>query len=600
LHAGGTAATAVNRLRANALAYLLDASPKRLEEYQARVKDAKEALDAASTTITAGTLHDNVEGLIADTEAYKAGFEKVIAQRTEIDQLYVGTMDPAGLKAADCFYKAAKDAEKAGDIAAAAACYESVLEMNRTRVRVQRYMISKKAEDFENAVKAGDKCTELLAATAAAARPDSADQLKEGVAEFGRFYAAAKKLYTLSAAIEEARHTSLDPLASKMSDAGGKISSELRDAAEQVTSQADAALAASRNQTAALTAFAVAVGALAAFLIARSIGRPLRTITDRLRDIAEGEGDLTRRLAQDRRDEFGELATWFNQFVGLIHGVVKEVAAATTVLHRASGEIAAASEEMAQSLAQQSSQTQQVSAAVEELSSTVGEVARQFEEAAKAASTSRADADEGTRVVNSTVGEMKQIAGEVATSAKAVNDLGAKSEQIGAIIGVINDIADQTNLLPLNAAIEAARAGDHGRGFAVVADEVRKLAERTTKATEEVATSIRDIQSGTGAAVSLIESGVGRASKGVDLASSAGSALSRIVQGSDRVGSMVTSIASAATEQSAAAEQISRSVEQINASSVEAAEGAQHSAKAAAELRAQADHLAGLVGSFKV
>ncbi len=195
---------------------------------------------------------------------------------------------------------------------------------------------------------------------------------------------------------------------------------------------------------------------------------------------------------------------------------------------------------------------------------------------------------------------MESIASDVSKSSQAVTSLGKKGEQIGQIIEVINDIAEQTNLLALNAAIEAARAGEHGRGFAVVADEVRKLAERTTTATEEVARSIKEIQSETDGAVRTIEAGSQRVAKGVELANSAGEALSQIVATSQTVAGMVQSIAAAAEQQSAASEQISRSIEQINAVTLESTQGATQAAQAASQLSQQAETLQALVGRFKV
>ncbi|MFO0492942.1 MAG: methyl-accepting chemotaxis protein, partial [bacterium] len=210
------------------------------------------------------------------------------------------------------------------------------------------------------------------------------------------------------------------------------------------------------------------------------------------------------------------------------------------------------------------------------------------------------DAHDGGEVVQQTVIEMKGIAQQVNESAGAVSSLGKKSEQIGQIIGVINDIADQTNLLALNAAIEAARAGEHGRGFAVVADEVRKLAERTQKATEEVAQSIREIQTETTTAVSKMQAGTTKVTAGVELAASAGSALSKITASSQNLRAMVQSIAAAAEEQSAASGEIAKNVERINAVTRESTQGATQSASAASQLSAQAETLQQLVGKFKI
>lgn len=339
---------------------------------------------------------------------------------------------------------------------------------------------------------------------------------------------------------------------------------------------------------------------LVIFALSRLVIRPLKRLISLVKDIANGEGDLTKRLAMERRDEIGELGGHFDAFLTKLQGIIKDVAGATRQVAAASTQIAASSEEMASGLTKQAEQTGQVSAAVEEMSQSVIEVAKKSSEAATAAGNAGKQAERGGDVVGKTVTEMQSIARQVTESAEAVGALGKQSEQIGAIIATIRDIADQTNLLALNAAIEAARAGEHGRGFAVFADEVRKLAERTSKATEEVSTSIKQIQDGTAGSVQLIQAGTERVGKGVDLAKSAGIALEEIVASSSNLGSMVQSIAAAAEQQSSASEEIARSIEQISAVTKESTAGASQAAQAASELSQQAAMLQTLVGKFKV
>ncbi len=343
-----------------------------------------------------------------------------------------------------------------------------------------------------------------------------------------------------------------------------------------------------------------AVTAVLAWYIGRRIAAGINKVTLAIHDIAQGEGDLTQRLPVDSNDEVGKLAKGFNQFVQKIHDIIAEVAGATGEVSAAATEIAASSEQMASGMRQQTEQTTQVSSAVEEMSSTVVEVARKSADAAGTAEGAGQQANEGGQVVSQTVEGMRAIADVVNQSAAAINELGKRGEQIGQIIEVINDIADQTNLLALNAAIEAARAGEHGRGFAVVADEVRKLAERTTQATEEVAESIKAIQEETNAAVQRMGSGTERVTEGVSLAEQAGHSLQKIVEGSKNVATMIQSIAAASEEQSSAAEQISRNVESINAVTRESAEGANQAAAAASQLSTKAEQLQRLVGQFKI
>ena len=349
---------------------------------------------------------------------------------------------------------------------------------------------------------------------------------------------------------------------------------------------------------------AVVIGVLLAMafgvIISRAITKPVLNIVARIKDIAQGEGDLTQRVDVNSTDEIGELAKWFNSFVQKVHDIIAEVAGATREVSSASTQIAASSEQMAAGMKQQTDQTTQVSSAVEEMSATVVEVARKSADAANSADSAGKQATEGGQVVGQTVEGMKAIADVVNESAAAINELGKRGEQIGQVIEVITDIADQTNLLALNAAIEAARAGEHGRGFAVVADEVRKLAERTMQATEEVATSIKAIQDETNQAVQRMGSGTERVTEGVTLAEQAGESLQSIVNGSKTVAEMIQSIAAAAEEQSAAAEQISKNVESINAVTRQSAEGADQAASAATQLSSKSEQLQRLVGQFKI
>ncbi len=293
------------------------------------------------------------------------------------------------------------------------------------------------------------------------------------------------------------------------------------------------------------------------FLWLRSaVGRPIRQVVATVSKVAEG--DLTPRLNLARADEIGVLATAFDKLMDSLHGAIRDVHAAANDVAAASTQIAASSEEMA---------------------AAVSEVAIQSTKASTAADASGKIATDGGQVVLATIQSMKSIDTVVGQSVRTVEDLGAKSQQIGQVIAVINEIADQTNLLALNAAIEAARAGEHGRGFAVVADEVRKLAERTTKATQEIAGSITSIQTQTAEAVTQMNLGATEVKSGVGRATEAGENLEQIVNGAKDVAGLLQG---------------------ISAASQEAGAGAAQSASAASQLSAQAEQLQQMVNRFKI
>jgi methyl-accepting chemotaxis protein len=234
------------------------------------------------------------------------------------------------------------------------------------------------------------------------------------------------------------------------------------------------------------------------------------------------------------------------------------------------------------------------------MTATIVESSKNAGEATEASSNANNTAGEGGRVVSDTISGMQRIASVVRESADSIAKLAKSADQIGEIIGVIDDIADQTNLLALNAAIEAARAGEQGRGFAVVADEVRKLAERTGKATGEITEMIKGIQKETSDAVESMESGIKEVDSGRELADKAGNSLNEIVNMSQQVMDMIQQIATASEEQSAAAEQISKNVESISSITRQTATGAEQSASAAEEMNRQAEGLREMVNRFRL
>ncbi len=335
-----------------------------------------------------------------------------------------------------------------------------------------------------------------------------------------------------------------------------------------------------------------------ALYFARTITNPLMRILAHFDKLAKR--DFSGRIRMKRGDEIGKLADTTDAMTGAIAEVLHHVNTAALEVSGAATEIAASSEELARGMENQLGQTSQSAAAVEELAASAGTITDRADSAAEQARASRSDATQGGQVVSQTADEITAIANEVRDSASAIRALGDSVEQIGGVIAVINDIAEQTNLLALNAAIEAARAGEHGRGFAVVADEVRKLAERTTQATDEVARSITRIQEDTRTGVGRIEDSVGRVDKGVELANQAGESLSEIVNAAARLEELVLSISDASREQASVSSDIARSVETISAVSSESTQAAKQAAQAASSLSQEAERLRSLTSSFKV
>jgi methyl-accepting chemotaxis protein len=311
-------------------------------------------------------------------------------------------------------------------------------------------------------------------------------------------------------------------------------------------------------------------------------------------------GDLTARMVGEYKNNYANYQKQINNVGESLENVVRKVTDAVAATASASSQISASSEEMAAGSQEQSAQTGEVATAVEQMTSTILETSKNADNAAQNAKNAGKLAKEGGRVVDETVNGMVRIADVVKKSAETVQALGKNSDQIGEIVQVIDDIADQTNLLALNAAIEAARAGEQGRGFAVVADEVRKLAERTTKATKEIAGMIKQIQKDTGDAVVSMQQGTIEVENGKQLADKAGESLKEIIKGADEVVDIITQVATASQEQSAAAEQISQNIESINNVTHQSAAGAQQIARAAEDLNRLTNDLQNAISHFKI
>ena len=551
--------------------YLLNNTAQDLEAYKQQRSQFIESLAAAKANIVVPERAEMVKQISADFEALDAAAARLLQIIPERNGIIENEMNPAAAEFTKTLNEIADKARKDGDAATLGVVAQFSGDAFTARAEALKYIGNRKEEQLK---KAHEKIKETAETgrSAVASEKDPADKarLEHALAKFMAYAEAFTKVGALNMERNKLVHETIEHKSDALAATGQKLLESFAKSTSDTASSVKSTVAASGMVQMSVVGVATALGVFMAVTLTRSIVRPIRKVIASAEVLASG--NLTERLDDSRKDELGLLSKAFNQMTQSIATVIGDVQKASSEVASAAGEIAASAEEMAAGMQRQAEQTAEVSAAVSEMSASVQEVASR--------------SAEGRSVVEQTVNEMKTIATQTEATSAAVNSLGKKSEEIGRIVSVINDIADQTNLLALNAAIEAARAGEHGRGFAVVADEVRKLAERTTEATQEIASSIRQIQAETTEAVQKMQTGTERVGSGVKLAQNAGESLAQIV--------------AATTEQAGASEQIARNVERINAVTKESKDGAGQAAAAASQLSANAEQLQALIGRFKL
>jgi len=347
-----------------------------------------------------------------------------------------------------------------------------------------------------------------------------------------------------------------------------------------------------------LVLICVIVGITFVFGFAKAISAPLKRLAKDAEQVASGDLGVVVEISSG--DEIGLLAQSFEKMVNNLREMIGTLADSSSQISSSSGDMSSNATMMAKGAEEVAIQSITVATASEEMSATSGDIAQNCQMAAESAQRANQAAEHGTAVVEKSIAVMHQIALRVQSTATTVEALGKRSDEIGAIVGTIEDIADQTNLLALNAAIEAARAGEQGRGFAVVADEVRALAERTTRATREIGQMIKAIQGETKSAVSAMEEGVAEVEQGTEEASRSGEALQRIQEEINAVNLQVQQIATAAEEQTATTSEISGNIHQITDVAQNTVDGARMTANAADHLSRLAAELQRVVGQFKL
>nr|WP_236216984.1 methyl-accepting chemotaxis protein [Pseudomonas rhodesiae] len=530
-----------------------------------------------------------IEDQLAAVETYKRAFEAMAqagANRENARSKLGDTADNAVAKVAEV--------EKTLLQGDSVSQFNSIVELSKliqqARFQVRGYTYSGKVEAEQPALDAIDNALKKIASL----NGQIGDQFSNNLEQ------ASASLQAYRAAVSQFRDSQLASAAAlKIMGAQGDIlidrSNKLTDS-QTVVRDNDAALA--KNLLLLATLLALIFGLVAAWAITRQIILPLEQTLKVAERVASG--DLSHNLTSLRQDELGQLQRAMQSMTVGLRELIGGISDGVTQIASAAEQLSAVTEQTSAGVNSQKVETDQVATAMNEMAATVQEVARNAEEASEAAVAADQQAREGDKVVGEAIAQIERLATEVGNSTEAMGDLKRESDKIGSVLDVIKSVAQQTNLLALNAAIEAARAGEAGRGFAVVADEVRSLAQRTQKSTEEIEELIAGLQTGTQQVAAIMDNSRGLTDSSVELTRRAGSALASITRTVSTIQAMNSQIATAAEQQSAVAEEINRSVLNVRDISEQTAAASEETATSSTELARLGTHLQALVGRFRV
>ncbi len=462
--------------------------------------------------------------------------------------------------------------------------------IQQARYQVRGYTYSGKSEAQQPALDAITDALKLLARLPAQLPEEHSANLQQ----------ASDSINAYRAAVSQFRDSQLDTAAAlkRMTEQGEVLLESSKSLTVSQTAVRDHDAAQAKTVLVSAAVLALLFGVIAALVITRQIVGPL----DQTLKVAEriAAGDLTHNLTSERRDELGQLQRAMQSMTVGLRQLIGGISDGVTQIASAAEQLSAVTEQTSAGVNSQKVETDQVATAMHEMTATVQEVARNAEEASEAAVAADQQAREGEKVVGEAIAQIERLALEVGNSTTAMGDLKRESDKIGSVLDVIKSVAQQTNLLALNAAIEAARAGEAGRGFAVVADEVRSLAQRTQKSTEEIEELIVGLQSGTEQVATIMDNSRSLTDNSVELTRRAGGSLENITRTVSAIQSMNQQIAAAAEQQSAVAEEINRSVLNVRDVSEQTASSSEETAASSAELARLGVHLQTLVGRFRV
>ena len=548
--------------------------------------------DALETSRRQLTQPADIE-LVQQQLAAVADYRRAVADITQATQARENSRTQLGATADNAVAKVA-DIEKALLQGDSVAQFNSVVELSRllqqARFQVRGYTYSAKPEAEQPALDAIDNALKEIDSLPARLPGEHIANLQQ----------ASQSLQSYRAAVASFRDAQVanTQVLERMHALGNTLIDLSKQLSGMQTAKRDSDSQHAKNLLFGCTVLALLLGAIAAWSITRQIVIPLRQTLETVERVAAG--DLTHNYDTPRRDEMGQLQRAVQRMTVGLRELISGITDGVTQIASAAEELSAVTEQTSAGVNSQKVETDQVATAMHEMAATVQEVARNAEEASEAAVAADQQAREGDKVVGEAIAQIERLAIEVGHSTEAMGHLKRESDKIGSVLDVIKSVAQQTNLLALNAAIEAARAGEAGRGFAVVADEVRSLAQRTQQSTEEIEELIAGLQSGTLQVANSMDSSRILTDSSVELTRRAGESLGNITRTVSTIQGMNQQIAAAAEQQSAVAEEINRSVLNVRDVSEQTSAASEETAASSIELARLGTHLQGLVGRFKV
>nr|WP_192559567.1 methyl-accepting chemotaxis protein [Pseudomonas allokribbensis] len=571
----------------------LDYEMRRGEQGPGTVNDLLGKLDSGLQTARS-LIEQSADAAMVDQQlAAVAEYKRAFADMTQATALREDARSKLGATADNAVAKVA-EVEKSMLQGDSVAQFNAVIDLSKliqqARFQVRGYTYSAKAEAEQPALDAIDNALKNLETLPAKLPEQHIANLQQATESLKAYRAAVSQF-------RDSQVASAKALA-RMSAQGDLLMDISKKLTDSQTIVRDTDAASAKNQLLIATLLAVAFGLLAAWAITRQIIIPLEQTLKVAERVAAG--DLTHNLVSLRRDELGQLQRSMQSMTQGLRELIGGISDGVTQIASAAEELSAVTEQTSAGVNNQKVETDQVATAMNEMAATVQEVARNAEEASEAAVAADQQAREGDKVVGEAIAQIERLATEVGHSTEAMGELKRESDKIGSVLDVIKSVAQQTNLLALNAAIEAARAGEAGRGFAVVADEVRSLAQRTQKSTEEIEELIVGLQNGTQQVATIMDNSRTLTQSSVELTRRAGGSLENITRTVSAIQAMNQQIAAAAEQQSAVAEEINRSVLNVRDVSDQTSAASEETAASSVELARLGTHLQTLVGRFKV